>query len=68
MGLFFLPFFVTPAEGRFFSRTLYTLAHSLNCMLQEYRVFGSMRVGITSVPDEEEMREEAEQEEIIAKV
>ena len=30
-------------------------------------MFGSMRVGITSVPDEEAMREEPE-EEVIAKV
>ena len=31
-------------------------------------MFGTMRVGITSVPREEEMREEAEHEEIVAKV
>ena len=37
--------------------------------LQEYRVFGAMRVGITSVPGEEAMREEeSAEEEVIAKV
>ena len=37
-------------------------------ILQDYRVFGTMRVGITSVPREEDMTEEPESGEMVAKV